>query len=119
MNRARGRFGRVRAVAVALLVAMATGRASANPQDFSGWLDGLRAEARASGIAEATITVALAGITPLPRVIELDRNQPESTLRFEEYMVRVVSEKRVETGRALMAENARSEERRVGKECRL
>lgn len=106
MNRARGRSGRVRAVAIALLVAMASSQADANLLDFSGWLDGLRAEARASGISEATLTVALSGIAPLPRVIELDRNQPESTLRFEEYMARVVSEKRVETGRALLAENA-------------
>ena len=60
----------------------------ANPQDFSGWLDGVRAEARANGISQNTIDIALNGIEPLPRVIELDRNQPESTLRFEDYMAR-------------------------------
>jgi membrane-bound lytic murein transglycosylase B len=105
MNRARGRFASVCATA-ALLIAMATASADANPQDFSGWLDGVRAEARASGISENTIDIALNGIEPLPRVIELDRNQPESTLRFEDYMARLVSEERVNTGRALMAQNA-------------
>ena len=106
MNRARGRFRHIRALAIALAIAFATGGGSANPQDFSGWLNGVKDEARASGISEATISIALADLSPLPRVIELDRNQPESTLRFEEYLARIVSEKRVEDGRALMAENA-------------
>jgi membrane-bound lytic murein transglycosylase B len=106
MNRARGRFRHIRALAIALAIAFATGAGSANPQDFSGWLNGVKDEARASGISEATISIALADISPLPRVIELDRNQPESTLRFEEYLARIVSEKRVQDGRALMAENA-------------
>lgn len=106
MNRARGRFRHIRALAIALAIAFATGGGSANPQDFSGWLNGVKDEARASGISEATISIALADLSPLPRVIELDRNQPESTLRFEEYLARIVSEKRVQDGRALMAENA-------------
>src|SRR6185312_11536817 len=106
MNRARGRFASVWATAAALLIAMASAIASANPQDFSGWLDGVRAEARANGISQNTIDIALNGIEPLPRVIELDRNQPESTLRFEDYMSRLVSEERVSTGRALLAENS-------------
>ncbi|MDF2763228.1 MAG: mltB [Rhodospirillales bacterium] len=106
MNRARGRFRHVRALAIALAIALASVGASANPQDFSGWLDGVKDEARASGISEATISIALGGLSPVPRVIELDRNQPESTLRFEEYLARVVSEKRVQQGRALMEENA-------------
>ena len=105
MNRARGRFKRLRALGFAALVALGPATAAANPQDFSGWLDGVRDEARASGISEATLSIALGGIAPLPRVIELDRNQPESTLRFEEYLARIVSEKRVQDGLALMAEN--------------
>ena len=106
MNRARGRFRHVRALAIALPMALASVGAFANPQDFSGWLDGVKDEARASGISEATISIALGGLSPVPRVIELDRNQPESTLRFEEYLARVVNEKRVQQGRALMEENA-------------
>lgn len=106
MNRARGRFRRMRALAIAFALTLAAVDAAANPQDFSGWLDGVKDEARASGISEATLSIALNGIAPLPQVIELDRNQPESTLRFEEYLARIVSEKRVAEGRALMAENA-------------
>jgi peptidoglycan lytic transglycosylase B len=106
MNRARRRFGLLRSLAAGLIALLAPTVAMSNPQDFSGWLEGVRAEARANGISESTISLALSGLTPLPRVIELDRNQPESTLRFEEYLARVVSEKRVEQGRALMAENA-------------
>jgi membrane-bound lytic murein transglycosylase B len=106
MSRARGRFRRLRAFGFAALVALGPAAAAANPQDFSGWLDGVRDEARASGISEATLSIALGGIAPVPRVIELDRNQPESTLRFEEYLARIVSEKRVRDGLALMEENA-------------
>ena len=106
MNRARGRFRRMRALAIALALTLAAAGAAANPQDFSGWLDGVKDEARASGISEATLSIALNGIAPLPQVIELDRNQPESTLRFEEYLARIVSEKRVAEGRALLEENA-------------
>jgi membrane-bound lytic murein transglycosylase B len=106
MDRARGRFELLRCLAVGLIALLSPALVLANPQDFPGWLEGVRAEARASGISESTISLALSGLAPLPRVIELDRNQPESTLRFEEYLARVVSEKRVEQGRALMAENA-------------
>ncbi|HXV24070.1 MAG TPA: lytic murein transglycosylase [Alphaproteobacteria bacterium] len=106
LDRIRGRLRQLSAVIFPLLIGLISGVAAANPQDFSGWLDGLRDEARANGISEATISIALGDIVPVPRVIELDRNQPESTLRFEEYLARLVTEERIRDGRALMAENA-------------
>lgn len=42
----------------------------------------------------------------MPDVIELDRNQPEFTLTFDEYVTRVVPDSRVERGRSLLAEHA-------------
>ena len=73
--------------------------------DFAAWLIGLREDALKSGIRAATLDVALAGVEPLPRVLELDRAQPEVTLTYEQYMTRVASEARVVAGKQMMREN--------------
>jgi membrane-bound lytic murein transglycosylase B len=80
--------------------------AAAATQDFATWLTGLRAEAAARGIKQATLDAAFADVQPIPRVIELDRKQPEFTLTFPEYLDRVVPQSRVERGRALLREHA-------------
>jgi membrane-bound lytic murein transglycosylase B len=72
---------------------------------FSEWLAELRAEAVAGGISEATVNAALTAISPLERIIELDRNQPEFKLDFWTYVDRVVTESRVEQGRRLLVEH--------------
>ena len=72
---------------------------------FETWLTDLRSEALAAGISEATVEAALGGITPIERVIELDRNQPEVRLDFWKYLNRIVSEERIKRGRRLLAEN--------------
>jgi membrane-bound lytic murein transglycosylase B len=54
----------------------------AEGNDFDTWLQDLRAEAQKRGIRNDTLDAALTGLKPLPRVIELDRNQPESTLTY-------------------------------------
>lgn len=61
---------------------------------FSDWMLDLRAEARDKGISKATLDQALNGITPLKRVVELDRSQPEFKLTFDDYLNRVVSSTR-------------------------
>ena len=66
---------------------------------FPVWLEGLRLEAIDSGVSEATANAALANVTPVERIIELDRNQPEFKLDFWEYVGRVVSNARIEQGR--------------------
>jgi len=72
---------------------------------FTIWLTELRLEASNKGISPATLEIALAGAELLPRVIELDRNQPEFTLTFEEYLRRVVPDSRIQTGKRLLLEN--------------
>jgi membrane-bound lytic murein transglycosylase B len=54
--------------------------------DWNEFLTGVYDEARAEGVSEATLHAALDGITPIERVIELDRRQPEGTITFDEYM---------------------------------
>ena len=72
---------------------------------FPLWLKELRAEAASRGVRASTIEVALDGVKLIPRVIELDRGQPEFTLTFRQYMDRVVPESRVKKGRQRLREN--------------
>lgn len=90
----------------ALAAVLSAGSAAAeNPTPFGEWLNAFRADARAAGVRDATLDRALARVAPIPRVIELDRRQPEFTLTFREYMDRVVPPSRVEKGRHRLNEN--------------
>jgi len=89
----------------ALSAALAASPARANPLPFDRWLAELRAEARSRGISQATVQSALTGIAPIPRIIELDRRQPETTLTWAQYRDRVVAEPRIGNGRRAFAEN--------------
>ena len=71
-------------------------------EDFSSWLVGLRQEAQAKGISEATLHEALDDLQPIPRIIELDRKQPEFTQTFWRYLDAHVTESRIERGRMLL-----------------
>ena len=76
-----------------------------NRPDFQAWLEGFRTEALANGISQATLDEALSDLEPIPRVIELDRDQPEFKLTLQEYLTRVVPGSRVAEGRRKLAEN--------------
>jgi membrane-bound lytic murein transglycosylase B len=96
----------VRRITVIAMAALAlAGSARAAEQEFSTWLDGVRAEARDRGMKEGTITSALSDVKPIPRVVELDRRQPEFTLTLEQYLSRVVSDRRVRKGRQRLAKH--------------
>jgi membrane-bound lytic murein transglycosylase B len=96
-------------VLIAPLPAAADGKRApvtpASTETFAQWLEDLRLEARAKGIGEATLDQVLSGIKLIPRVIELDRRQPEFTLTFRQYMDRVASAARVRKGRRKLREN--------------
>lgn len=79
--------------------------AKAIAEEFNTWLDTLKIEARSKGISQSTIESSLSGIKPIPRVIELDRKQPEFTLTFKEYLRRVVSDRRIRIGKAKLVEH--------------
>ena len=99
-------------VAVVLAASAAVGsnaKAADQPiakPSFEVWLSGVRAEAAERGLKPETIKTALGDIKPIPRVIELDRKQPEFTLTFQQYMAKVVNAKRVAKGRRLLRDNA-------------
>jgi membrane-bound lytic murein transglycosylase B len=73
--------------------------------DFSTWLAGLRQDAVAQGIRPQSVERALRDVHQIPRVLELDRHQPETTLTFEQYIERVVAPQRVANGRQQLDEN--------------
>jgi membrane-bound lytic murein transglycosylase B len=94
------------ALVVAGLLATAPGEAArGNDIDFQTFLSGVRQEALASGIRQRTVDAALGGVQPIPRVLELDKKQPERTFTFAEYIQRVVPQQRIDTARRKLQEN--------------
>ncbi|SHJ46563.1 membrane-bound lytic murein transglycosylase B [Roseomonas rosea] len=79
--------------------------ALAQQGSFEAFLDGVRADARRAGVSNATLQRALSGIRPVDRVIELDRRQAESTLTWDQYRDRIVSQTRIDNGRRAYADN--------------
>jgi len=65
---------------------------------FDRWVTGFRITARAAGIDEGTLNVAFANVRYLPRVVELDRAQPEFTRTVWNYVDSVVSSQRIAVG---------------------
>ena len=74
-------------------------------KSFQLWLADFRSEAAAKGISQATLRTTLSKVQYLPKVIELQKNQPEFKFTVEEYLIRVASEARVLRGREVLAEN--------------
>ncbi len=68
---------------------------------FDQWVTALKAEALQKGISQETVDSALANVKPIPRVIELDRKQPEGKFTFAQYKKRVISDARIAQGRRL------------------
>lgn len=73
-------------------------------QDFASWIAAFRMRARAAGITDATLNAAFDGIQELPRVVELDRSQPEQTKAIWEYLDSAISPTRVSRGQAKLQE---------------
>lgn len=67
-------------------------------KSFQDWLGAFRSEASQKGISGKTLESALTGVHPIPRVIELDRRQPEFTQTFWRYLDSTVSDARVRDG---------------------
>jgi membrane-bound lytic murein transglycosylase B len=78
--------------------------ADAQQQRLEAWLAGFRAQARQAGIDEATLQAAFSEVRYLPRIVELDRAQPEFTRSVWDYLDRAVSAQRVARGLERMAQ---------------
>jgi membrane-bound lytic murein transglycosylase B len=87
---------------IPVVLLLAPPLSSSADNDFADWLVELRAEARSRGISEDTLNAALTDLKPIPRVIELDRKQPEFTLDFQSYLESRISKKRIRLGREML-----------------
>ncbi len=75
----------------------------ANEKDdgFATCIDGLKQRAQTEGI-NSELVALLDTIEPIERVIQLDRNQPEYTQTFAEYLNRRVTDNQIDRGRRLL-----------------
>jgi len=73
-------------------------------QRFARWVSSVRDSAQAAGIDDATLRVAFDDVHYLPRVIELDRAQPEFTRTVWDYLDSAVSPQRVARGQEKLAQ---------------
>lgn len=72
---------------------------------FSQWKAEFIEDAVTQGIDRAIAEDVMKVSHYIPRIIELDRAQPEGTLTFEEYKERVLPPSRIERGRKMLKEN--------------
>ena len=78
--------------------------AAALAQGFAAWVAGFRASARAAGVDDATLGRAFDDVHYLPRVVELDRVQPEFTRTVWDYLDSAVTPQRIARGRERLAQ---------------
>jgi membrane-bound lytic murein transglycosylase B len=95
----------VRLFSLALLLVGWCGVAGAQDRSFSQWRDQFRREALAAGIGAATFDGAMAGVQPIPDVVDLDHRQPEGKLLFSDYVRRLASADRRAGVRRELADN--------------
>jgi membrane-bound lytic murein transglycosylase B len=84
-----------------------TSTADVSQKSFGTWLSLLRKEALGSGIQQKTLDSALKDLQPVSRVIELENNQPETKLTFDQYLDRILSEERIARGRKKLTDSRR------------
>ncbi|WP_394130030.1 lytic murein transglycosylase [Shewanella maritima] len=77
----------------------------ANPQEFDQCVVQLKDKAKQAGISQQTIDTSVANLKFVPRVIELDQQQPEFTTTFGDYFGKRVTDWRVQKGRQLLQEH--------------
>lgn len=79
--------------------------ASVADENFSQCVKNLQQEAAKQGLSKTVIERDLAQVAFVPRVIELDRQQPEFTTTFAQYIGLRVTDDRIKKGRELLAKH--------------
>ena len=77
----------------------------ADQVDFNTWLESFKKDAIKAGISSSTIDENLTNVKLIPRVVELDRKQPEFTLTLSQYLNKVINKKRINKGIGKIREN--------------
>ncbi|ALK08329.1 lytic murein transglycosylase [Blastochloris viridis] len=107
-------FSLVVAAVAALIAAPAAATPAAAPASvpcrtsgsFESWLEGVKAEARAAGVANSAIEAALAGVTYDPAIIRRDQGQGVFQQTFLTFSDRMVSSDRMVRGRKYLGQYA-------------
>ncbi len=73
--------------------------------NFDKWVEKFKTDAIGIGISSPLLNQAFDGVSPISRVLELDRKQPESTMTFVDYRKRIVSAQRIQRGRQMMRQH--------------
>lgn len=77
----------------------------ASNHHFSECLARIESQARTEGISDKTVHQVLSKAKHIPRVIELDRRQPEFTQTFANYFSTRINDERIQRGRELLAKH--------------
>ena len=70
--------------------------------ELSGWMAELRKDAISRGISETTFDNALADFSPVKRIIELDRKQPEFTQTLDDYLAKRITKTKIAKAKELL-----------------
>lgn len=70
-----------------------------NPTGFKHWASQFATTAKTKGITQKTLDSFLSNAQYIPRVIALDRAQPDSTKTFSQYQALVLPKSRIQTAR--------------------
>lgn len=88
-----------------LSIPLGGGKAVAAEGEWNGFLAGVRRDAVARGVRASTVDLVFRYVEYLPKVIELDRHQPERTKTFAEFIAAAVTPQRESDGRRALQEN--------------
>jgi membrane-bound lytic murein transglycosylase B len=77
----------------------------ADDSGFGECIARMKSQARQEGISDNTVNQVLSRVKRLPRIIELDRRQPEFTQTFANYFTTRINEERIQRGRDLYAKH--------------
>lgn len=72
---------------------------------FEAWKADFRDQALAAGVTAEVFDRVMAGVEPRPRVVELDKDQPEFVRALWDYLDSAVSDRRIADGKANFAAN--------------
>jgi membrane-bound lytic murein transglycosylase B len=100
--RSPGRLLWSSALTLLSLLAFSQPAGAETEEEFQAWLQGFKPRARQAGISATTIEQAFAGVRLNPRIIELDRRQPEFTRTFWQYFELTVTDQRIQRGGELL-----------------
>lgn len=79
---------------------------SANASDrFEVWVKKFKEDAVSQGVSKHVVNAAMKDVKPIPRIIELDRRQPEGSISFAKYKKNVLNQGRIDKGRKLYKEH--------------